>query len=493
MATKLRGPALDACPLCGEVKKWYPQHWNRSADCDYPPIGDELHQIVRGILLSDGSLEGSERGKLRVESTSKELAEWLYDQLGHLAGGLRKHRKENPNSDVYRVSSLAHPGLNQYREWYDGRQKRIPDPDCLNGMGMTVFYALDGSLTWGHERQRPRITFKAVDGGYREDLVTMLQTYDPELTVTQGNDHVALSAADTDRFLDSLVGSVPGVEHKWATNQIEYQTLRQSPADHHEYKVKLCITALQAVAESNSGKITPEHFDEQIEVIDSATVADTLGGGDWGDALSVAGVSKRKMPETSRPEDPSPEYTEAETKAALEEWADQATEHTYNTYHEFSKGRADVPSVAWFYDHYDGFRGAVEELTDLALPKAPGTEYWTRERSAQAVAKWIQDCDDLTSITSASYRDFESGSSEYPALSRLYELFDDWNDILSAAAENLSEIDAEELFAQRKRTVKACPDCDSAQIAERKIKTPRYRCGDCGSEFEDPVERDSAY
>lgn len=234
MPTKLRGPALDSCPQCDEVKKSYPQHWNRSASCTYPSLSDELHQIVRGILLSDGSLEGRERAKLRVETTSKPLGEWLYDALGLLSGGLRQYRNQPPDSDVYRVSSLAHPGLNQYRDWYDGSQQRIPEPDCLDSTGMTVFYALDGSLAWGHEEQDPRITFKAVVDEYRSDLVTMLQTYDHGLTVTEGSDHVGLSATDTERFLDSLLGLVDGVEHKWATNHIEYETLRKSPTGEQE-------------------------------------------------------------------------------------------------------------------------------------------------------------------------------------------------------------------------------------------------------------------
>ena len=37
--------------------------------------------------------------------------------------------------------------------------------------------------------------------------------------------------------------------------------------------------------------------------------------------------------------------------------------------------------------------------------------------------------------------------------------------------------------------VKACPNCDSAKIAERVTKTPRFRCDVCGERFEQPTTR----
>jgi hypothetical protein len=223
MATKLRGVALDACPHCDAAKQSYPQHWNKSANCDYPPLAESLHQVVRGALLGDGSLEGNEREKVRITTTNRAFAHWLYDALGRLASGLQKYPNEPPESDAYRVSSLAHPALNQYRDWYEAGAKRIPDPDCLNRTGMTVLYACDGSLTWGHDRQRPRITFKAVDDAYRAQLVALLRSYDGDLTVRAASDHVSLAADDVTGFVDSLLGPVPGVEHKWATSRLEYE------------------------------------------------------------------------------------------------------------------------------------------------------------------------------------------------------------------------------------------------------------------------------
>lgn len=42
-------------------------------------------------------------------------------------------------------------------------------------------------------------------------------------------------------------------------------------------------------------------------------------------------------------------------------------------------------------------------------------------------------------------------------------------------------------FIQRaKEFIAVCPKCDSTKITVRKRKTPKYRCHDCGNEFDDP-------
>jgi transposase-like protein len=34
--------------------------------------------------------------------------------------------------------------------------------------------------------------------------------------------------------------------------------------------------------------------------------------------------------------------------------------------------------------------------------------------------------------------------------------------------------------------IAVCPKCESTKITIRKRKTPKYRCHDCGNEFDDP-------
>lgn len=36
----------------------------------------------------------------------------------------------------------------------------------------------------------------------------------------------------------------------------------------------------------------------------------------------------------------------------------------------------------------------------------------------------------------------------------------------------------------------ACPECEGVSVYTRKSKTPKYRCSNCGTEFEEPIEAD---
>lgn len=40
-----------------------------------------------------------------------------------------------------------------------------------------------------------------------------------------------------------------------------------------------------------------------------------------------------------------------------------------------------------------------------------------------------------------------------------------------------------------RHTVTACPNCNSSNVHSRMTMSPRYRCGDCESEFEEAKER----
>ncbi|MFC4987300.1 hypothetical protein [Saliphagus infecundisoli] len=116
MGDQIRGPGLNACPQCSETKTSYPQHWNQSSNCDYPTLNLHIHEIATGALMGDGSLEGRERAKLRVETTTRAFALWLYEQFGMAAGSVRRFPQDDPDHNVYRVSTIAHPEFNHYRD-----------------------------------------------------------------------------------------------------------------------------------------------------------------------------------------------------------------------------------------------------------------------------------------------------------------------------------------------------------------------------------------
>jgi hypothetical protein len=222
--TRLRGPALSACPHCGADKKSYAQHWAKSASCRYPRVDEAQHALVAGLLLGDGSLEGRANAKLRIETTQRAFAEWMYDELDWLAHGLAEQRGDGLDSDaVYRVVTLAHPDLNRYRDWYHDDVKRPPSGVRLTPRFARALHACDGTLSFG-PGDRPHVEFRAGETAYAEWLQTALADW--RVPATASNGRVRILSEDVGEWLATVGPAVPGVEHKWATDRDEYERLR---------------------------------------------------------------------------------------------------------------------------------------------------------------------------------------------------------------------------------------------------------------------------
>lgn len=224
METTLRGPALNECPQCGEKKKSYAQHWVRSATCSYPRITASQHALIQGILLGDASLGNpSGNAKLRLSTTHREFGEWVYDQLGWLAGKLTTHTRES-GEDVYRVVAMAHPDCNRYRGWYHESEKRPPAGFAFTPESARAFHACDGTLVFG-PGERPYVGFRASDSVYRERLVDALTRWRiPTTSSTDGR--VRIPTESVPDWLTAIGPPVPGVEYKWETDREAYRKLR---------------------------------------------------------------------------------------------------------------------------------------------------------------------------------------------------------------------------------------------------------------------------
>jgi len=491
---------MTICPACSDEYSRVASHWSNSA-CGYPEISVGQRAVLDGLMLGGANVDGQGSNRhLLASTTSALLAEWTADQLDWLHHGTRtSHGDAGDHQDVYRVRTPAHPSINRYERWGDGETRAPPDNYGLTRLAGRVWWAYAGGLQWQGEYNSQRTaTISALDDDRAAWVQRVLLT--AGIDATRAGKRVQWHGQQLRDWLDWIGDPVPGAEHKWAT-RVEYRALREDPGSASEYEAAIARHALQVACERIDDRLTPEAFDDVVELISAERVADILGGGSFADACSVAGVqtgTKAASKASSRPSPDSPnaKWTSAEVKEILETWAAQASELTNDEYHDYSKGREDIPSISWFYrdnTSYDGFRDAMEECLDRDPPKAPGTEYWTRERTATALAEWLGTLDTSDSPKTVDYREFESGQTDFPALSRIYELFDGWNDAVTAAVERDDTIDPDTVEVAGSRTVEACPDCDSASIATRKTKTPLYRCDDCSAEFAEPVERDTKW
>ena len=48
------------CNQCETEYQSLAQHWSMSQSCDYPPLSEHQREIVRGLMLGDGSLDSNE-------------------------------------------------------------------------------------------------------------------------------------------------------------------------------------------------------------------------------------------------------------------------------------------------------------------------------------------------------------------------------------------------------------------------------------------------
>jgi predicted RNA-binding Zn-ribbon protein involved in translation (DUF1610 family) len=491
---------MTICPACGDAFERIASHWSNSA-CGYPDISVEQRAVLDGLMLGGANVDGQGSNRhLLASTTSQLLAEWTADQLDWLHHGTRVvHGDSADHGDVYRVRIPAHPAINRYERWGDGETRAPPDNYDLTPLAGRVWWAYAGGLQWQGEYDSQRTaTISALNDDRGAWVQRVLST--AGIDGTRAGKRVQWHGQQLRDWLDWIGDPVPGAEHKWAT-LVEYRALREDSGTAREFEVAIARHALQVAHERVDQRLTSKAFDDVIERISAKRVADVLGGGEFADACRVAGVQIDPKPASKAsprpsPDSSNPKWTTAEVEEILETWAAQTSELTYDAYHNHSRGREDIPSVSWFYldnTPYDGLRDAIADCLDRDPPKVPGTEYWTRDRAATAVAEWLGTLDTSDVARATAYRKFESGQTEYPALSRIYELFDGWRDAVTAAVERDDTITLNTIDVVGSQTVDACPDCGSANIATRKRKTPLYRCHDCSAEFAESVERDSKW
>jgi len=487
---------VTICPECDDEYERVASHWARSA-CGYPEISAEQRAVLDGLVLGGANVDlgGGSNCRLLASTVSSELAEWTAEQLGWLHHGTRTdHSDAAEHQDLYRVRTPAHPAINRYERWGDGDSRVPPEDYELTPLAGRVWWAYAGGLEWhGKYDSQRTATISALDDDRAAWVQRVLAT--TGVDATRAGKRIQWHGEQLREWLTRIGDPVPGVEHKWAT-QVEYQALREDPATTSEYEAAIARNALQIANKRVSNELTKERFDDVVDLMSADRVAEVLGGGSFADARRVAGVDSEvadHAPAGAGPqaEGVSSDYPPDQVESDLKAWADEADELSYESYHEYSVGNDEVPSVSWFYKYYDGFRAALEEHLDQELPKVPGIVYWTRERTAVALGKWLATRGNDTYPSSTRYRDYESGNTDYPGLSRVYELFDSWDDALTYAvqeSEDLSVALLEKL--RRERMVESCPKCHGSSIVEREIKTPRYRCRTCEYEFLEPFERE---
>jgi hypothetical protein len=198
-----------SCGQCGSEYRSLSQHWTKARDCDHRPLSDHQHEIVRGLLLGDGSLGGRESPNLRVESVRRVHIAWLHGELGWLSRGVSRYSKDG--TTVYRLQTMSHPDLGQYLSWCSAP----PESGwTLTRQAARVWYACDGSLSAaGRDGGTAQISFAAMDERKRHALVAILSR--AGFAAQSWSRRVGLPAAAVREWLEWVGEPTPGSKHKW--------------------------------------------------------------------------------------------------------------------------------------------------------------------------------------------------------------------------------------------------------------------------------------
>jgi hypothetical protein len=213
------------CPGCGEAKERLSRHWSF---CEFPVLDEDLRAFLTGILLGGGSLlgNGEDTKHLLVKTTSKQLARWLFDELGWLAHSLRRETFDGERKSLYHVRTHAHTLLHSLRgDWYSDGDKHLQTGIMLSSRTARLWWALAGSIEWtGDYDSQVRGTFSAA-ANVRADAITSILSR-MGFESSRLDRRVSIYADDLRDWLEWIGEPIPGVEHKWALQKDVYDIYR---------------------------------------------------------------------------------------------------------------------------------------------------------------------------------------------------------------------------------------------------------------------------
>lgn len=221
----------ESCPNCSGGFVNMGQHW-RSSKCEYPELSDYQKDLLRGILMSDASVQFDKNNRLKIKMTCENFLEWFATNLSEICPNrypilqqtsdesrenVRKSfgdeyvNEDSEYKEKYQVLTRSHPFMNQFDGWYVP-EKRYPLDDLeLTPTVAKMWYCGDGCL----DKSKGRARIACSNEADRIDAVADLireKGFDANTTV---NGSIRILPRDTPKFLDWMGDPPPDFEYKW--------------------------------------------------------------------------------------------------------------------------------------------------------------------------------------------------------------------------------------------------------------------------------------
>lgn len=246
------GKIEEQCPNCGS---WYSRislHWSTSS-CDYPFISYEQWEMMKGLMMGDGSLRGRNRKNqsMSITNTNLRFIEYLKNKFGWMFSSFKikntsKEKAVNDRSsnfdpdvkmenryDLYRLITRAHPQINYFNQWWSDGELKFPRLEFTPKL-LRMWYVSDGGINYD---VNSRIRFTSLNESDRpQNIVRNFENIGFECHHVCGRDDFCISTPQTEDFFDYIGHDpVPGFEYKWAyQDKDRYKRLKEECKEKHK-------------------------------------------------------------------------------------------------------------------------------------------------------------------------------------------------------------------------------------------------------------------
>lgn len=215
------------CPNgCGSYTN-LAKHWAQSSSCDYPEVSEHQLDVIKGLLMGDGSINLQNQrwsGRLELSVVSEDFAYEAAEELGWLTNRVSVRQKSGiSKNEQYRLLTYSHPVFRElYNKWYPDSEKRFPDRLEMNHTILRFWYLGDGSLKFT-VADTPYVSIRVNNEADRKDyLVSLFDQLGYKATCS--SNEIRVSTDDTKELL-SNIDSVDDLSYKWETDKERYENM----------------------------------------------------------------------------------------------------------------------------------------------------------------------------------------------------------------------------------------------------------------------------
>lgn len=217
----------EKCPECGVSYTNLSNHW-KASKCSPPELTNRQHEIMTGLMMSDGSIHrsGRQNPSVAAQMTNLPFLKWLYDEMGIYSSSINVQKPSDwSKHKLYSYITKRHHAFDKY-DWMFIDHKMYPEWVGLTPMILKIWYCGDGGVWWKNGEFKG-IQIGAMNESWRTDyLKSLFGTLDFKVSVAKnGHIHIyendATNENNATKMLEYMGDPPDGFEYKWCIDDRE--------------------------------------------------------------------------------------------------------------------------------------------------------------------------------------------------------------------------------------------------------------------------------